>query len=194
MGKKHRIKLWLAGGLVLLLAILTAAVYHTSYPVEADGSNLEMCIAAIYNRGSNTVSSPVIKIYDSVTLGNRSYVLIEPGEDLGSVVLESGATGRDRIDRLSYGGGNFRNGIIEREGKTYLLHGGRNTGAAIADMTFTLNGFTGQLEIPQKAQFLVCMEIDSPVEDAHLDLERIHFFNAQGQEITEQYDLSGGGF
>jgi len=193
MGKQHKSRPWLIGGVSGVLIAAVALFYHTFYPVEPDGSNLETCIKDFYNRGFSIEQSPVIQIHDSVTLGKTKYVLIELGEDLGRVILSQGLTGRYRIEKLGYGGGNFREGIVENAGKKYLLYGGRNTALQIAAMSVTLDGFTYNLAIPAKTRFLVCTEIDSRIEDNHVDLNRVVVYNAQGEDITERVDLSGGG-
>lgn len=137
--------------------------------------------------------TPNIKIHDSVTIGKIKYVLIEIDEDLGSVVLSQSITGRYKIDRLSYGGGNFREQIIESEGEKYLLYGGRNTNLEIASIVFTLDGFTYTLGIPEKTRFFVYTKVDSRIEENHLDLDKLRLYNAEGIDITEKLDLSGAG-
>ena len=193
MRYKYRITSWLIGGLAVLLLAVMAVIYHFSFPIEADCSNLEECIKNFYNRGYSVEYSPTIKIHDSVTLGKNKYILIEINEDLGHVVLVQSITGRYKIDRLGYGSGNFREGIIESEGKKYLLYGGRNTNLEIASIIFTLDGFTYGLDIPGETRFFVYTEIDSRIEANHLDLDNLRIYNTQGEDITEKVDLSGGG-
>ncbi len=190
---KYRIKSWLIGGLAVLLLAVMAVIYHFSFPIEADCSNLEERIKDFYNRGYSVEYSPTIKIHNSVTLGNSKYLLIEIDEDLGSVVLAQSVTGRYKIERLGYGSGNFREEIIESEGKKYLLYGGRNTSLEIASITFTLDGFTYGSDIPEETRFLVYTEIDSRIEANHLDLDSLRIYNTQGEDITEKVDLSGAG-
>ena len=132
---------------------------------------------------------PVVKLYDAVTLGDRTYVLLELGEnlDLGRAILERSLTGRYRVAGLGYGGGSFRDEIVETDGRKYLLLGGRNTGEQITCATFTLDGTAYQTEIPRQSRFLVCTEVDSRTEASHLDLETLTWYNAQGKEVAVDY-------
>ncbi len=193
MRYKYRITSWRIGGLAVLLLIVMAVIYHLSFPIEADLANLEEYIKDFYNRGYSVEYSPVIKIHDSVILGKRKYMLIEIDEDIGNVVLEQSITGRFKIERLGYGDSNFRDGIIESEGKKYLLYGGRNTSLEIASITFTLDGFTYGLDIPEKTRFFVYTEIDRHIEENHLDLGNLRIYNSEGEDITEKVDLSSAG-
>lgn len=192
---KSRAGKLLVGGLtVLCMVILGEFLYRSAYPIEPDRSNLTECIQDFYLHGS-TAAPPTVKLYDSVTVGERTYVLLELGEnlDLGRVVLERGWTGRYKILNLGYGGGNFRSGVVEQDGQKYLLFGGRNTGEEIAGASFTLDGFPYSLEIPEQSRFLVCTEIDSRIASDHLDPDSLTLYNARGEDITEGCDLSGGG-
>lgn len=191
---KKRTGKWLAGGLtVLCLVVLGGFLYESAYPVEPDQSNLAECVQEHYLRGS-TAAPPTVKLYDAVTVGERTYVLLELGEnlDLGSIVLERNLTGRYRVTGMAYGGGNFREEVVEADGRNYLLLGGRNTGEQIAGAVFTIDRTTYQVEIPQQPHFLVCTEVDSQTEATHLDLGTLTLYNARGEDITEDYNLSGG--
>ena len=121
--------MWLLGGLVAL-CVCAAWLYQSAYPIAPDRSNAAECIQDFYLHGS-TAEPPVVKLYDAVTLGDRTYVLLELGEnlDLGRAILERSLTGRYRVAGLGYGGGSFRDEIVETDGRKYLLLGGRNTGA-----------------------------------------------------------------
>lgn len=194
---KNRAGKWVAGGAAAIcLLILAGLLYQSAYPIEPDRSNLTDCIQDFYLHGSSAAPPSVIT-YDSdaVELGDRTYILLEIGEnlDLGHVVLERSWTGRYKILNLGYGGGNFRSGVVEQDGKKYVLLGGRNTGEEIAGAVFTLDGFPYSLEIPEQSRFLACTEIDSRIESTHLDLDALTLYNARGEDITEAYDLSGGG-
>ena len=103
-------------------------------------------------------------------------------------------TGRYKIEYLRYGDGGLRDAIVESEGKKYLLLGGRDLTARIARMTVSIDGRSYELENPNPGDhFLLCTEIDSRTEDNHIDRDRLAFYNKEGEDITELYDLSGGG-
>lgn len=74
-----------------------------------------------------------------------------------------------------------------------LLYGGRNTGRQITSITVALEGLRYRLELPQKERFLVSAEIDNRIASDHLDLDQVTLWNADGEDITGKYDLSGGG-
>ena len=105
--------MWLLGGLVAL-CVCAAWLYQSAYPIALDRSNAAECIQDFYLHGS-TAEPPVVKLYDAVTLGDRTYVLLELGEnlDLGRAILERSLTGRYRVAGLGYGGGSFRDEIVE---------------------------------------------------------------------------------
>ncbi len=81
---------------------------------------------------------------------------------------------------------------MRQQGK-YLLYGGRNTGRQITSITVALEGLRYRLELPQKERFLVSAEIDNRIASDHLDLDQVTLWNADGEDITGKYDLSGGG-
>ena len=185
------------GAAVLVLAaVFAAAWYHFSYPIELNMATLPEEITAFLDHGAGTWNASDIRLYDGVELGNRVYVLLETGMDmeLGRVILERGPLGGYRIGRVGYGGGNFLDGIVESEGKKYLLLGGRDVAARITRIEVPIEGRTYELENPNpRDHFLLCAEIDSRTEDNHVDRDKVRFYSADGEDITGLYDLSGGG-
>lgn len=183
------------GAAVLILAaVLAAAAYHFSYPIELNLATLPEEIAAFINRESEDFDPSEIRVYDGVALGNREYYLMEMGEFLGSVALRRSLTGRYKIEYLRYGDGELRDAIVESGGKKYLLLGGRDLNARIARITVFIDGRSYELENPNPGDhFLLCTEIDPRTEDKHIDLDRLAFYNEAGEDITGLYDLSGGG-
>ena len=190
MGKDVR-----RGAAVLVLAAaLLVAWYHFSYPVELNMVTLPKEIVAFHNRESEDWDPSEITVYGGVSVGDREYYLMEIGEYLGSVTLRRSLTGRYKIEYLRYGDGGFRNAIVESEGKKYLLLGGRDLTARIAGIAVSIDGRSYELENPNPGDhFLLCTEIDSRTEDSHIDLDRLAFYNREGEDITGLYDLSGGG-
>lgn len=86
-----------AGEGLVALCVCAAWLYQSAYPIAPDRSNAAECIQDFYLHGS-TAEPPVVKLYDAVTLGDRTYVLLELGEnlDLGRAILERSLTGRYR--------------------------------------------------------------------------------------------------
>lgn len=183
------------GAAVLILAAaLAAAAYHFSYPIELNLATLPGEIAAFINRESEDFDPSEIRVYDGVALGNREYYLVEMGEFLGSAALRRSLTGRYQIEYLRYGDGELRDAIVESGGKKYLLLGGRDLNARVARITVSIDGRSYELENPNpKDHFLLCAEVDSWIEDNHIDKDRVTFYDEAGEDITGLYDLSGGG-
>lgn len=185
------------GAAVLVLAAaLAAAAYHVSYPIELNMATLPEEIATFLDHGAGTWDASDIRLYDGVELGNRVYFLLEAEMEmeLGRVILERGPLGGYRINRVGYGGGNFLDGIVESEGKKYLLLGGRDVAGRIARITVSIDGRTYELENPvPRDHFLLCAEVDPWIEDNHIDKDRVTFYDEAGEDVTGLYDLSGGG-
>ena len=179
---------------LVLGAVVLAAAYQASYPIKLNLATLPEEIAAFHNRESEDWDPSEITVYDGVGIGNREYYLIEMGKDLGSVTLRRSLTGRYKIEYLRYGSGELRDSIVESEGKKYLLLGGRDTAARIAGISVTIEGQTYELENPKpRDHFLLCTEIDARIQDNHIDRDRLRLYGEAGEDITELYDLSGGG-
>lgn len=191
--KDERKSYWLAGGFAVFMIAVIMSVYLSYFPVKSDYSNLTECIRDFYSLGHSSKQSPEIEVKDFVTIGNNRYLLLDINGVLGSAVLVQNMIGRSRIDRLSYGSGNFNDQIVESEGNKYIMYAGKNKALEISSMVFTLEGFTYTLDIPEKSEFLVWKKIDSHIEDVHLDLGKVRLFNKEETDITDQYDLSGGG-
>lgn len=181
-------------GVLLLAALLLAAAYQVSYPIELNLATLPEEIAAFHNRESEDFDPSEITVYDGVGIGNREHYLIEMGEHLGSVALKRSLTGRYKIEYLTYGSGGLRDSIVESGGRKYLLLGGRDIAGRIARIEVTIEGQTYDLEKNgPRDHFLLCAEIDSRVEDHHIDRDKVSFYSAEGEDVTEFYDLTGGG-
>ena len=179
---------------LVLGAVVLAAAYQASYPIKLNLATLPEEIAAFHNRESEDWDPSEITVYDGVGIGNREYYLIEMGKDLGSVTLRRSLTGRYKIEYLTYGDGGLRDSIVESEGKKYLLLGGRDIATRIARIAVTIEGQTYELENPKpRDHFLLCTEIDARIQDNHIDRDRLRLYGEAGQDITELYDLSGGG-
>ncbi len=177
-----------------LAALCTAIGYHLSYPIKLNRNTLPEHIRDYYNRGRSIEVSPAIVLYGAgIGIGNKEYYLVEIGESMGSVTLERGLTGRYKITHLGYGDGNFLDGIIESSGQKYLLFGGRDMTAQISKITVLIQGQTYELYTEQaRDRFLLYTEIDSRIEDNHVDRDKICFYNEMGEDITGLYNLSGG--
>lgn len=79
---------------------------------------------------------------------------------------------------------------MEHDGKKQLLFGGRNTFFKTSSVCFTVNSFSYEMKIPDKNRFLVLYEIDGFAQDAHLDLNKLFFYDSAGQTITNRIYFS----
>lgn len=179
---------------LILAAIAIFAGYHLSYPVQLNRATLPEQINAHYDLTNSMEGPPAIALYDGVGIGTHEYMILEIRGRFGSVTLERGLTGRYKFTHLGYGGGNFLDGIVESGGKKYLLFGGRDTACQIYKIEVLINGLTYEL-YPEgtNGRFLSYAEIGPYVEDRHVDRDFVRFYNEQGEDITDLYDLSGGG-
>ena len=74
-----------------------------------------------------------------------------------------------------------------------LLFEGRNGDGRIARAVFSPEGGGPYaLDIPASPVFLVCAPVEDTVPTGPVYLEEITFYDKQGQDITEEFDLSGG--
>lgn len=175
-------------GVGILLITLIILSYHFSFPIEEDWSNLEEYIDYFANRGYDTEHPINIKLYDSVVLGRRHYILIEVNQKvLGEVVLIKGITGRYKVDYLTYeSSNNINRKLIENGGKKYLLIFGENPQLQISNITYTMDEKEYNLKIPAAERFIFYIEVDENIKS--INLENLRFYNAQGEDITEKIE------
>lgn len=161
-----------------------------SYTVQADNSDLAERAVRFLDRGAEHPVQKEIRLCDWVDLGDERYVLMEivqAGEArLGTIALEKGLNGRYKIDHIGWGGGNFREKVVDAGGQKYYLFGGRNAYFGIEEIRSVLDGREYVLDVPAGERFLVCIEIDPAVKDSHGDLEKLRFYNGSGEDITDQ--------
>lgn len=177
----------------ILCAIAIIFGYHFSYPIHADQGNLKASMDQWLNRGNRVGYTYNIKMYPSIILGKLIYIPIELDENLGYVVLEKGITNRYKIARSSYGTGSFRNGIIDVNGEKQLLFMGRNTLGEISKVKITINkNHEYEIIVPKQGVFLAYTAVDNDIPTGPISLEKIALYNSQGQDVTLDFDLSGG--
>ncbi len=176
MSRKTWIKMMAA---FVVSGTVGVALYFRAYPIKLE--------SYIGNESD-------IQVYDRVDIGRKVYFLIEKGEALGSVTLKRGWNGRYQLIHLGYGGGNFLDGIVENDGRKYLLFGGRDIAAQISKIEVQIDGKTyGWYSEEPQAHFLLYTEVDKNVADTHVNRDKIFFYNEKGTDITEDYCLNGGG-
>ena len=190
---KKRVLLLSAAAVLCILAGLAA--YHCSFPLDADLNGLEPAALQWFNRSRSVpFEADQLQLYQPVTVGSRTYVPLELDGQLGHLRLSQGLTERYHLDQSQYGTGSFRNGVVESDGERMLLFEGRNGDGRIARAVFLPEGGGSYaLDIPASPVFLVCTPVDDTVPTEPVSIEEITFYDSQGREITEEFDLSGGG-
>ena len=190
--KKRGLLLFAAAVLCILAGL---AAYHCSFPLDADLNGLEPAALQWFNRGRSVFyEADQLQLYQPVTVGDRTYVPLELDGQLGHLRLSRGLTGRYHLDQSQYGTGSFRNGVVESDGERMLLFEGRNGDGRIARAVFSPEGGRPYaLDIPASPVFLVSVPVEDTVPIEPVSIEEITFYDSQGREITEEFDLSGGG-
>ena len=179
---------------MVLVACAVGIIRSTTFTL--DMATLPDHICDFYSIGMPKRLSPSVHVYDGVELENTTWYLMEIGEDmdLGYVKLERNFLGRYKIVRLSYGGGSFYDGVVFSGEKAYYLFGGREVTGRIAKITMTQNGETCTMENAEgKTHFLFCTELSPQPDDYDVDRSALRFYDKDGNDITAEYDLSGGG-
>lgn len=164
----------------------------------ADPDNLAVCIADYYSHGRSTAQTPDVRILDSVAVGGTRYVLMEIDGQLGSAVMSENSGGNYRIDHIGYGNVDFRESIIESDGRKYLLLAGKDNGMDVACVTFRLGGVPHEIRVarsqnPPDGTFFVCAEVNCHTDDAHLDLDTLALYDSEGRNISDALGWTLGG-
>ena len=184
--------LFSAAAVLCILAGLTA--YHCSFPLDADLNGLEPAVLQWFNRGRSVpCEADQLGLYQPVTVGRLTYYPLVLDGRLGYLCLSRGFTGRYKFDHSGRGTGSFRNGVVESDGVRALLFLGRNGDDRIARAVFSPeDGGTYELDVPASPVFLVSAPADDTVSTGSISIEEITFYDSQGRDITESFDLSGG--
>lgn len=192
---KKRIKLVL--GAIVLVAICAVAGYFRTYPIKLDLVTLDWeMIGEIKREGE---PAPDVEFLGrAVYLDRNGWYLINIDGKFGYVSYERGPFGRHRLRNVGYGDGDFRNGIIESEGKKYLLFSGLDPREEVDKISVEVQGFTYDLftrevssDLPT-SPFLLCCEVDPNIKAKTVNLFDITFYDENGNNITANYELSGG--
>ena len=184
--------LFSAAAVLCILTGLTA--YHRSFPLDADLNGLEPAALQWFNRGRSVpCEADQLELYQPVTVGRLTYYPLVMDGRLGYLCLSRGFTGRYKFDHSGRGTGSFRNGVVESDGEQMLLFEGRNGDGRIARAVFSLEGGGPYaLDIPASPVFLASVPVEDTVPTEPVSIEDITFYDSQGREITEEFDLSGG--
>lgn len=184
-------KNWMIGLSVLLILLAAGGLYHRSYPVEADHSNLQEQVESFLNRGNNLPLNYGVELFDAYTIGNERYVLMElhDGQDsdpLGYVRLERGLNGRYRVAGTHYGIGNYWEKIVRQDETAVFLIGGRNAYYGIETIRVHVAHEEYVITVPEGDRYLAAIPVEAPEGEDHVLPENIRFYAANGTDLTEQ--------
>lgn len=190
MNKKRLI---LTLGLIIIAVVCAVAVYRLSYPIKLNLATLDWQTSEYLRHGDGPTRN-VKFLGKGLVIDEIEYYLINVDEEFGYVRLEKGPLGRHRILNVGYGGGIFRPGIVDINEKKYLLFAGLDSGGVIDEITIEIQGSTYELNTGTHRPFLAHTEIDPNTTAEYVDLDKITLYDESGNDITANYDLSGGTF
>ena len=150
MNKK---RLMIASGLIIIVAVCAVVFYRLTYPVNLHMGTLDW-VTSEYLRHGDGPTRNVKFLGAGLVIDEKGYYLISVDEDFGYVCLEEGPLGRHRIRNVGYGGGVFRKGIVESNGKKYLLFAGLDSIGVIDKITVQIQDSTYELSIGNHRPFL----------------------------------------
>ena len=194
MNKKHCMR---AFGAVLLIAICAVVFYFRTYPIQLDLAKLDwQTIGEVKREGE---PEPDVEFLGKgLIIDRKGWYLISVDGKFGYASFERGPLGRYRLRTVGYGDGSFANGIIESQGKKYLLFSGLDPREAIDKITVEVQGFTYDLftrefsSVLPTSPILISCEVDPNIQAQNVNLFDITFYDAAGNDITSDYELSGG--
>ena len=179
-----------------ILGFLLIGTYQDQkYPIQPDQSNLLEEVTWWVIRGYDQPVLDDIQIYSGLGIGEQLYYLIQVEDQLGMAYLEQGPNGNYRMAGSSYGGGNFHFEELEHDGVRLVLLGGKNEYFGIASIEFEMDDRVYRAELPPGDRFLTKIEIHPPADPnaplRHIDVNTIRFYDAEGQDITDQIPWNG---
>lgn len=200
-----KMKLFLLIVVVLLILILGLFIlHHFTYPIKIDSAessgqlSLEdtaALAAEIAGFGGRQEYYPTVELYSWVRLGHNVYYLMELDGQLGYATLNRGLTGGYKLDSIHHGTGDFREGIIVDSGTKYLLMAGRNNEPRIAKITAAMDDILYEFVIEDDADhYFLCAELQPQPKSSDLNRGNVVFYDSAGNDITNAYELAGGGF
>ena len=174
--------------------LLIGKYQDQKYPIQPDQSNLLEEVTWWVNRGYD---QPVLDevIHDFIDLGDRRYVIMDVDGQFGRAWLEKGMNGQYRVAGSGHGTGNFRFEKVEVDGIHYFLWSGKNQYFGIRELSFEIENKTYRAEIPEGDHFITLVEVGPPADpDApikYIDVNTVRFYDAAGQDITDQIPWNG---
>ena len=174
----------------LLILLMAGGLYHRSYPVEADNSNLQEHVEASLSRRTDLPPEYRVELFDSCTIGSERYVLMElhngrNSDPLGYVRLEQGLNGRYRVAGTGYGTGNYWEEILWQDEPAVFLIGGRNAYFGIETIRVHVGHEEYVMTVPAGDCYLAAVPVKAPEGQTHVLPEDISFHAAGGSDVTD---------
>ena len=185
MNKKRGI---LALGAIVLVTICAVAFYFRTYPIKLNMVTLDWKTIGEHRGDDESLTV----LGTGMSIDRKEFYLISVDGQFGYVSFERGPFGRHRLRNVGYGDGDFRNGIIESEGKKYLLFSGVDSGGDIDKITVKIGEFSYDLTPLKSRPFLTYCEVDPNIKARNVNLFDITFYDEVGNNITSNNELSGG--
>ena len=175
---------------ILLIAVYALIAVNAEYKLEI--SDVKYGAVDFINRGEAPQSYKASESYswfNTIGLGSKCFAMFEITNPSGELMLcevelKEGNNGKYKIDSVRYGDGNFRERIVDQDGKKYFLLGGRNTALLIAKVSVEIEGESYILDIPNKERFFVYTEINPKTSENHILPDKITFLNNAGEDIS----------
>ena len=183
-------KNWMTAVAVLLILLAAGGVYHRSYPVEADNSNLQEYVEASLSRRTALPSEYTVELFDAHTIGKERYVLMElrdgrNNDFLGYVRLKQGFNGRYKVAGCHYGTGNYWEELLWQDGSAVFLIGGRNAYFGIETIRVHVAHEEYVITVPAGDRYLAAVPVKAPEGQTHVLPEDISFHAAGGSDVTD---------
>lgn len=195
MTQTNKKRLIRALGAITLATICTVFFYLQTYPIKLNLATLDWQVIREIERDP----APEVEFLGKgLGIDRKEFYLISLDGKFGCVSFERGPFGRHRLGVVSYGDGSFANGIIESNGKKYLLFSGLDPHKAIHKITVEVQGYTYDLypgkfsSVLSSSPFLTHCEVDSNINAQKVNLFDIVFYDEMGNDITSNYELSAG--
>ena len=176
---------------ILLLAVYAVIAVNIEYKLEI--SDVKDSTIDFINRGRQQQAYKLSETQgwlNTIGFAKVCFAMFEIADHSGELMLcevklKEGLNGKYKIDSVGYGDGNFRERIVEQDGKKYFLFGGRNTARQIDKVSVEIEGEGYLLDIPNKERFFVYTEIKPKTSEKHILPDKITFLNEVGEDVSD---------
>ena len=177
--------------LILLCALITIAIiaaiilvsYSKKYTITDNKEQLEDNIKQFINRPDIVTDN--IEIKQELNLDNKKYVLFMINNSLGMAEVTKGFNNKYKIDFTEYGGGYFRDRVIDTNKGKYLTLAGKNYNMKIAYSKVLFEGKEYKISIPQQEYFISYSAVPIETISTFPATQDIKLYDKDGTDITD---------